>query len=115
MNPMPPDLEAWIAELGPHLGLAGEEVPTQVILDIARDVAHGAVRAGAPVSTFMVGLALGRGGIDSTEQGIQAVADALGAWAQRSGDAQGAAAADVVAVEEADAAGVGGDVDGGAA
>lgn len=80
---LPPDLEPWIAELAPRLGLNDDEVPAQDILDIARDVAHDAVRPGAPVSAFMVGLALGRGDIASTDAGVQAVADALGAWRER--------------------------------
>lgn len=76
----PPEVEAWIAELGPRLGIAASEVPTHVILEIARDVAHGAVRPGAPVSAFMVGLALGLGHLATPEQGAQAVAGALEAW-----------------------------------
>lgn len=84
--PTPADLDAWIAELGPRLGVAESEVPTHVILDIARDVAHGAVRPGAPVSAFMVGFALGLGQLATPEQGARAVAEALEAWTARSGE-----------------------------
>ncbi|WP_225734961.1 DUF6457 domain-containing protein [Pseudoclavibacter endophyticus] len=87
---MPPELEPWISELAPRLGLTGDDVPTQAVLDIARDVAHGAVRPGAPVSTFMVGLALGRGDLGSPEAGVEAVGEALAAWEQRAqGDGNG--------------------------
>jgi hypothetical protein len=42
--------------LGP--GDAGERT---LVLDLARDVAHGVVRPAAPLSAYLLGLAVGRG------------------------------------------------------
>jgi len=33
----------------------------KIVLDLARDVAHGVLRPAAPVSTYLLGLAVGRG------------------------------------------------------
>lgn len=62
---MHPDLEPWVAQLAPQLGVDPEQVPLESILGMARDVAHEVVRPGAPVTAFMIGLALGQGRVDS--------------------------------------------------
>lgn len=55
-------LDEWVAAAAAELELgdvpAGEQ---QLILDLAREVAHNVVRPGAPVSAYLVGLAVGRG------------------------------------------------------
>lgn len=53
----------WPDRLAGALGeaaLTDEEVA--LLLDLARDVAHGTERRYAPLSTFLVGVALGRRG-----------------------------------------------------
>lgn len=55
------ELEEWIAAAGSELGIDPAEVPAGAVLDVARDVAHGVVRPGAPVSAYLMGLAVGRG------------------------------------------------------
>ena len=56
-------LEEWLAELGSELGLDASAVDRNLVLDVARDVAHGVARPAAPLTTFLVGLAAGlRGG-----------------------------------------------------
>jgi hypothetical protein len=55
------ELAAWVEAAGRELGLRPDEVPTQAVLDLARDVAHGVVRPGAPVSAYLMGVAVGRG------------------------------------------------------
>ena len=55
------DLDAWIKVLGPELGIDPAEVPTGAVLGLAKDVAHNVVRPGAPVSAYLMGLAVGRG------------------------------------------------------
>jgi hypothetical protein len=55
------ELDAWVAAAGRELGLSPSDVPTGVVLDLARDVAHGVVRPGAPVTAYLMGLAVGRG------------------------------------------------------
>ena len=55
------ELEAWVAAAGEELGLGAGAVPTEAVLDVARDVAHGVVRPAAPVTAYLMGLAVGRG------------------------------------------------------
>ena len=60
-TPAPDALTAWLDEASRALGLGGE-VPQALLLDLARDVAHGVARPAAPLTTFLVGLAAGRAG-----------------------------------------------------
>ena len=57
-----PELAAWVVRACAELGLeplsAGEQ---DAILDLARDVAHNVTRPGAPVTAFLLGVAVGRG------------------------------------------------------
>lgn len=53
--------EQWIEDVCAELGIDGD-VDTDLILELARDVAHGVERRAAPVTTFLVGLAAGRAG-----------------------------------------------------
>lgn len=56
-------LEDWLAELGSELGVDASAIDRTLVLDVARDVAHGVARPAAPLTTFLVGLAAGlRGG-----------------------------------------------------
>jgi hypothetical protein len=55
------EIEAWVAAAGAELGLDPAEIPVTVVLDLARDVAHQVLRPGAPVSAYLMGLAVGRG------------------------------------------------------
>jgi len=58
---MSSDLDAWVEAAGRELGLDPGEVPVDTVLDLARDVARGVVRPGAPVTAYLMGLAVGRG------------------------------------------------------
>jgi hypothetical protein len=69
-------LDAWIVAATRELGLEPGDVPTTAVLDLARDVAHGVVRPGAPVSAYLMGLAVGRGA------DLSDVAERLGALAR---------------------------------
>lgn len=60
---IPPEaLNAWLAQASEklELGLEAGEVPIALILDVAADVAHSVARPAAPLSTFLLGLALGQ-------------------------------------------------------
>jgi len=60
---LPPEaLDAWSAALREMFGLDAEDVPIELILDLARDVAVGVARPAAPLSAFVAGLAAGRAG-----------------------------------------------------
>lgn len=62
-TPLPPEaLDEWLAALAAHLGLDAEIIPTGLLLDVARDVAHNVARPAAPLSLFLVGLAAARAG-----------------------------------------------------
>lgn len=77
---VPPNLERWVEELAPRLGLEPAEVPVPLLLDLARDVAHGAVRPGAPVSAFMLGLALGTGRVADLEGAAASISELADGW-----------------------------------
>ena len=72
------ELDRWIAELCAALDLDPGVIDREVLLDLARDAAHGVARPAAPLTTFLVGLAAGRNG--GTEEAITeaaAIASAL--------------------------------------
>jgi hypothetical protein len=57
-------LTDWLAELAAALDLDAPTIDTALVLDIARDAARGVARPAAPLTTFLVGLAVGRRGGD---------------------------------------------------
>lgn len=70
-------LADWVSELAAALGIDAEVLDRELLLDVARDAAHGVARPAAPLTTFLVGYAAAaRGG------GPDAVA-AAAATAQR--------------------------------
>ena len=57
-------LEEWTAAVGGDLGLDPallSTAETRTVLDLARDVAHAVDRPAAPVTSYLLGLAVGRG------------------------------------------------------
>ncbi|CAM5387407.1 Molybdenum cofactor guanylyltransferase OS=Streptomyces alboniger OX=132473 GN=CP975_18035 PE=4 SV=1 [Streptomyces alboniger] len=63
-------LDEWITAVKDELGI-DLDVDTGVLLDLARDAAHGVARPAAPLTTFLVGYAAARAG-----GGPEAVAEA---------------------------------------
>ncbi|MDQ0788095.1 NTP transferase domain-containing protein [Streptomyces sp. B3I8] len=63
-------LDEWITAVKDELGIE-LDVDTGVLLDLARDAAHGVARPAAPLTTFLAGYAAGRAG-----GGPEAVAEA---------------------------------------
>jgi hypothetical protein len=55
-------LDAWVLELATALGVDTDAVDRNLLLDVARDAAHGVARPAAPLTTFLVGLAAGQHG-----------------------------------------------------
>jgi hypothetical protein len=55
-------LDAWVVELANELGVDPAAVDRDLLLDVARDAAHGVARPAAPLTTFLVGLAAGQRG-----------------------------------------------------
>ncbi|MGW6745738.1 NTP transferase domain-containing protein [Streptomyces sp. NPDC055025] len=64
-------LDEWITAVKDELGIE-LDVDIHVLLDLARDAAHGVARPAAPLTTFLVGYAAARAGGD----GPEAVAEA---------------------------------------
>jgi len=73
-------LEEWMTTVREELELDGAAVAdvkavTRVILDLARDAAHGVARPAAPLTAYLVGVAVGRGApLDDTAARIAALA-----------------------------------------
>lgn len=62
---MPNPLDSWLDELSTALGVDRGAVDRDLLLDVARDAAHGVSRPSAPLTTFVVGLAAGLAGGDA--------------------------------------------------
>ena len=54
-------LEQWTATVCADLGLDPGSADLKAVLDLARDVAHGVARPAAPLTAYLVGVAVGRG------------------------------------------------------
>jgi hypothetical protein len=55
------ELDRWIAAAGAELGVSPEELAVTAVLDVTRDVAHNVLRPAAPLTSYLMGLAVGRG------------------------------------------------------
>jgi len=57
---LPPEaLNEWLEAATTELGLDATEVDIATVLDVAKHVAHEVARPAAPLSTFLLGVALG--------------------------------------------------------
>ena len=54
-------LEEWAGAVCGELGLDPASLDVPVILDMARDVAHGVARPAAPLTAYLLGVAVGQG------------------------------------------------------
>jgi hypothetical protein len=54
-------MDRWMAAVCAALGLEPESVDLRAVLDLTRDVAHGVARPAAPLTAYLVGVAVGRG------------------------------------------------------
>jgi hypothetical protein len=58
------DLKQWLTTLSAELGTSDvtmDDTTVRTLLDLARDSAHEVERVAAPLTTFLVGIAVGRG------------------------------------------------------
>ena len=58
------DLQQWLAALADELGVADvglDEEAVSTLLDLTRDAAHQVERVAGPLTTFVLGVAVGRG------------------------------------------------------
>jgi hypothetical protein len=54
-------LEEWTAAICADLGLEPGVADTRTVLDLAREAAHEVDRLAAPLTAYLVGVAVGRG------------------------------------------------------
>jgi hypothetical protein len=54
-------MERWTEAVCAELGLDPGAVDLRVVLDLTRDVAHGVARPAAPLTAYLLGVAVGRG------------------------------------------------------
>jgi hypothetical protein len=55
-------LDEWAELAAAELGVEPPDAQAlRLVLDVAREVAHNALRPGAPLSTYLLGVAVGRG------------------------------------------------------
>ncbi|MET7616249.1 NTP transferase domain-containing protein [Streptomyces sp. NPDC005408] len=77
-------LDEWITAIKDELGIE-LDVDTGVLLDLARDAAHGVARPAAPLTTFLVGYAAaqaGSGGPAAVAEAARKAAALAARWAQ---------------------------------
>lgn len=79
----PEELEAWLAAARETLGLDDASVDIGMVLNVARDVAHDVARPAAPLSTFLLGLAVGRAGAtpEALAECTRLLTERAAAWA----------------------------------
>lgn len=63
----PEELEEWVAEVKRLLDL-DDTVEIAAVLDLAKDYAHNVARPAAPLTTYALGVAVGRSGGDPAEE-----------------------------------------------
>jgi hypothetical protein len=82
-NHLPPEaLDDWAAALCEQFGLAAEDVPIGLILNLAGDVSRGVARPAAPFSAFVAGLVAGRrgGSPDDVRETVADISRMAGEW-----------------------------------
>jgi hypothetical protein len=71
-------LDRWTQAACAELGLAPAQVPARVVLDLAREVAHQVDRPAAPLTAFLLGLAVGGG--QSLDEATRKLTDLAAGW-----------------------------------
>ena len=74
-------LAAWATGLAADLGVE-QALDVDAVLDLAADAAHGIMRPAAPLTTYLVGVAIGRAGGDPAQvaEVLERVRVAIEAW-----------------------------------
>lgn len=72
-------LEEWTTLACGELGIDPAAMDTGVVLDLARDVARGVARPAAPLTAFLLGVAVGQGqALDEASARLTRLAQAFG-------------------------------------
>ena len=80
MSPLETPLDRWMEVVCLEFGLAAGSIDTRRILDMARDVAHGVDRPAAPLTAYLLGLAVAQG--HSLEAATTRLSDLAAGWEQ---------------------------------
>ncbi|MGW6139124.1 NTP transferase domain-containing protein [Streptomyces sp. NPDC055144] len=85
-------LDEWISAAKDELGIE-LDVDTGVLLDLARDAAHGVARPAAPLTTFLVGYAAATtgGGREAVAEACAKAAALADRWAKEAADEEASA------------------------
>ncbi|MEU2420316.1 NTP transferase domain-containing protein [Streptomyces sp. NPDC007851] len=85
-------LDEWISAVKDELGI-DLDVDFRLLLDVARDAAHGVARPAAPLTTFLVGYAAaqGNGGPEAVAEAAHKAAALALRWAEETKSADGPA------------------------
>jgi hypothetical protein len=75
-------LDDWVQAACAELGIDPAEVHRELILDMARDVAHGVARPAAPLTAYLLGLAAGQG--TPVRDAAARITEMAEGWADRS-------------------------------
>jgi len=60
-------LDEWTAQVIEALGLDPSMLDRDAVLDLTKDVAHGVARPAAPLTAYLLGVAVGRSGAGSVD------------------------------------------------
>lgn len=74
-------VDDWTAAVCDALGLT-DEVDVPLLLDLAREAAHAVARPAAPVTTYLLGLAVARGA--DAEAAVATLSELAREWPQAS-------------------------------
>lgn len=69
-------LDEWTEAV--RVGLRLDPIDSKLVLDLARDVAHGVLRPAAPLTAYLVGVAVGRGA--EPQAAAAAVQELIATW-----------------------------------
>jgi hypothetical protein len=71
-------IDRWVMAVSQELGLSAVPSDTRTILEMTKDVAHNVDRPAAPVTAYLVGIAVGRG--KSLPDAIKSVEELANRW-----------------------------------
>lgn len=69
-------LDEWTEAV--RVALRLDPIDPKLVLDLARDVAHGVLRPAAPLTAYLVGVAVGRGA--EPRAAVAAVQELIATW-----------------------------------
>lgn len=69
----------WLKQVAAILEISESEIPVDALLELTRDVAHNVERKSAPLTTYLIGFAAGKSGVDADKL-IEKITAAVGDW-----------------------------------